>query len=123
MAGQESDRKLTLKLTQGELDEGLCDFDGKSYAINGKDLTLRRSLFQSLEILAPEKDKTPDGEVLYKCHELMDKVMSKAESVELTVDDIALLKERLILYVKAMPLFGTRVYGLIRDIIDPPKKG
>jgi len=120
MAGQKKNEAVTLKLTQVKLNKELHGYD-EAYKVGGKSLTLRRVLFNCLEVAIPDQKKEKDAEEMYKAHRLTDKVMSESGTVELTVDEIKMVKDRLFDYCKNLPQIGTRVYGLTRDIIDPPK--
>ena len=121
MTKGKSEKEVCRKLTQKMLGEIINRSSGEPYKIGKKDATVRIVLMEALDIIGTEQGKTMDKEEKYKRHLLCDKIVGSKATVELSADEIVMVKDSIDKFTDLLPLQGVGIYGRMIDIIDPPK--
>lgn len=114
-----------LRLSRTKLDEVLTQATGGKFVVSVKGkveqyMTLRYALAESCD--AKGQQEVQSREEKYHLYKLMERLMDKESGITFDAEEIVLMRKRVDVWTGLLVKGGSRVFGLISDIIGRSKK-
>ena len=98
-----------------ELNVGMKDFEGKTFEVDGKPMTLKRAILRACDYGIDPSGKDLDAEIKYRRHNIGLEVVKAGDTIELGKNDYEELYEML-------KFFLPGIYSRCRAILDKYKE-